>query len=131
MPLALRRSAAAVDPPLVAASAPVVEAGLPGAVLGLVRIQAPLHRVEVRGRPVESPAGAHQRQRDDQQYPDRPELPVGAGDDPDRRAEDEQAERAAGLLDEPPRQLGTPLGVAGGPLAGGARAGSGGGGGAP
>jgi Alcohol dehydrogenase GroES-like domain len=65
--------------------------------------------------PVETPAVAKERNHSDQRHPGRPEGAVRARRRPDRRADHEQHQSTAGLLDEFALQLGAALGKLGAP----------------
>lgn len=59
------------------------------------------HAVQLGRRAVKSPAVSQQGHGRGQQHPDRPELTVGAGGQPDDDADHEQREATAGLLEQP------------------------------
>jgi hypothetical protein len=100
-----RRSAAPPGPAL----------GPPGLALGVPAptLQLRLDPLKVRRRPVQAPPVSQQRQNHDDQHPDRPELAIGAVDQPDRRAQGEQGDPAPALLKEAPLELGPPSAMLG------------------
>ena len=75
-----------------------------GRLLALALLELALDAVQLRRGPVQPPPVAHQRDRRRKGDPDRPEGALGAGRRPDRRAQQEGAEQAAGLLEQPPLQ---------------------------